>query len=88
MRYAEDLSQVAPEDMAQLIDRIARESGYDRLVVDVGQMGRGALPILSMCDVVYMPVRGGLYLNRQDRGIRGVPGGRQMMPGSGTESRN
>ena len=46
MRYAEDLSQVTPEDMAQLIDRIARESGYDRLVVDVGQMGRGALPIL------------------------------------------
>ena len=57
VRYAEDLNQVAPEDMAQLIDRIARESGYDRLVVDVGQMGRGALPILSMCDVVYMPVR-------------------------------
>lgn len=57
VRYAEDLSQVAPEDMAQLIDRIARESGYDRLVVDVGQMGRGSLPILSMCDVVYMPVR-------------------------------
>ena len=54
---AEDLSQVAPEDMAQLIDRIARESGYDRLVVDVGQMGRGALPVLSMCNVVYMPVR-------------------------------
>ena len=57
VRYAEDLSQVAPEDMAQLIDRIARESGYDRLVVDVGQMGRGALPVLSMCNVVYMPVR-------------------------------
>ena len=52
VRYAEDLSQVAPEDMAQLIDRIARESGYDRLVVDVGQMGRGSLPILSIERVI------------------------------------
>lgn len=57
VRYAEDLSQVSGEDMAQLIERIARESGYDRMVVDVGQMGRGALPVLSVCDVVYMPVR-------------------------------
>lgn len=57
VRYAEDLSQVPPEDMAMLIDRIARESGYDKLVVDVGQMGRGALPLLAICDVVYMPVR-------------------------------
>lgn len=57
VRYAEDLSQVSPEEMALLIDRIARESGYDKIVVDVGQMGRGVLPILSICDVVYMPVR-------------------------------
>lgn len=57
VRYAEDLSQVDPEDMAQLIDRIARESGYDRMIVDVGQMGRGALPVLSVCDVVYMPIK-------------------------------
>lgn len=57
VRYAEDLSQVSPEDMARLIDRIARESGYDKIVVDVGQMGKGALPLLSVCDVVYMPVK-------------------------------
>ena len=57
VRYGEDLSQVTPEEMAMLIDRIARESGYDKVVVDVGQMGRGALPVLSVCDVVYMPVR-------------------------------
>ena len=40
-----------------LIDRISRESGYDKVVVDVGQMGRGALPVLSVCDVAYMPIR-------------------------------
>lgn len=57
VRYAEDLSQIQPGDMALLIDRIARESGYDRVLVDVGQLGKGALPLLEICDVVYMPVK-------------------------------
>lgn len=57
VRYAEDLNQVTPEDMALLLDRVARESGYEKLLVDVGQMGKGALPILENCDVVYMPVK-------------------------------
>lgn len=57
VRYGEDLSQVDPEDMAHLIDRIAREGGYKKIVVDVGQMGRGALSLLSICDAVYMPVK-------------------------------
>lgn len=57
VRYAEDLYQVSPEEMAMLIDKIARESGYDKIVVDAGQMGRGALSILEVCDIVYMPVR-------------------------------
>ncbi|MGN0373357.1 MAG: hypothetical protein ACI4F3_11140 [Enterocloster sp.] len=56
VRYGEDLGQIEPEDMAMLIGRIARESGYDRLVVDIGHMGRGALPLLGICDVIYMPV--------------------------------
>ena len=43
--------------MACLLDRIARESGYEKLLVDVGQMGKGALPILENCDAVYMPVK-------------------------------
>lgn len=57
VRYAEDLSQVSPDEMGRLIERIARESGYDKIVVDVGQMGRGALSVLAFCDVIYMPVR-------------------------------
>lgn len=58
VRYGEDLNQVPPQDMAMLIDRIARESGYDKVIVDVGQMGRDVLPLLEVCDVIYMPVRG------------------------------
>lgn len=57
VRYGEDLSQVTPEEMALLIGRIARESGYDKVVVDVGQMGHGVLPLLEVCDTVYMPIR-------------------------------
>lgn len=57
VRYAEDLNQVSPEDMAMLIDRISRESGYSRIIVDVGQMGRGAPYVLAVCDAVYMPIK-------------------------------
>ena len=57
VRYAEDLSQVSPEDLAMLLERIALESGYEKILVDVGQMGKGALPILETCDIVYMPVK-------------------------------
>lgn len=57
VRYGEDLGQVTSEEMALLIGRIARESGYDKVVVDVGQMGHGVLPLLEVCDTVYMPIR-------------------------------
>lgn len=57
VRYGEDLSQVMPGDIAALIDRIAGESGYDKIIVDVGQMGREVLPILEACNVIYMPIR-------------------------------
>lgn len=58
VRYGEDLNQAQPRDIAMLTDRIARECGYQRVIVDVGQMGREAVPLLEICDVVYMPVRG------------------------------
>lgn len=57
VRYGEDLGQVTSEELALLIGRIAGESGYDKMVVDVGRMGHGVLPVLSVCDTVYMPIR-------------------------------
>ena len=39
-----------------LLRRIARESGYRRLVVDMGHMGRGSAALLDCCDGVYLPV--------------------------------
>ncbi len=56
-RYGEDLDLVPPEEMGGLIGRIAGESGYERLVVDLGRCGRGSMALLDACDVIYMPVR-------------------------------
>lgn len=56
VRYGEDLNQASPEETASLIRQIAGESGYDRLVVDLGHMGRGAGAFIEVCDVLYMPV--------------------------------
>lgn len=57
VRYGEDLSQISPEELAGLIQQIARESGYDTVLVDMGQMGRSARQLLAVCDGIYMPVK-------------------------------
>ena len=54
--YGEDLDQMEPEELAQVFGRIAGESGYGRIVVDLGHMGRGSAALLDGCDGVYMPV--------------------------------
>ena len=56
-RYGEDLELALPEELGELVGRIAREGGYERLVVDLGRCGRGSLALLEVCDVIYMPVR-------------------------------
>lgn len=57
VRYPEDLCQVTAEEMADLLVRIARESTYEVIIVDLGQFGRKAVPVLEVCDTVYMPVK-------------------------------
>ncbi len=56
-RYPEDLCQVSGEEMAGLLQSIAGEGIYEQIVVDLGQFGRKALPILLLCEGIYMPVR-------------------------------
>lgn len=57
VRYPEDLCQITAEEMADLLTRIARESAYDIVVVDLGQFGKKAAPVLEVCSTVYMPVK-------------------------------
>lgn len=57
VRYPEDLGQITGEDMAEFLSRMALESGYEIIVVDMGNSGRQAVSMLNLCDVVYMPVK-------------------------------
>lgn len=57
VRYPEDLGQITGEDLAEFMNRIAVESGYEIIVIDVGNPGRHGVFILELCDVIYMPVK-------------------------------
>ena len=55
--YAEDLAQMEGAEVAGLIEKIARECGYDVLIVDVGHFLRNVEAVLAVCDVVYAPIK-------------------------------
>lgn len=55
--YAEDLAEIQGEELAGLITKIALDGGYDRIIVDIGNLGRGMEPLLEMCQVIYTPIK-------------------------------
>lgn len=55
--FPEDLDLIGGDEMADLITRIALESPYEVLVVDLGQFGKKALEVLEICRTVYMPIK-------------------------------
>lgn len=57
VKYPEDLGQITGEELAEFLGRIAKESGYDVIVADMGNTGRQAIPVMELCEVVYMPVK-------------------------------
>lgn len=57
VRYPEDLGQITGEEMGDFLTRVAGESAYEILVVDMGNAGRQAIPMMGVCDAVYMPVK-------------------------------
>lgn len=57
VHYPEDLEQMTGEEAARLIGKLASDSGYDYVIVDVGRPARNLLPILEQCNVIYMPVK-------------------------------
>lgn len=56
-RYPEDLCQADGEELGRLVRQIAAESGYQALVLDLGQLGGRSVDLLEVCDAVYMPVK-------------------------------
>ncbi len=57
VRYPEDLEQMSGTEAADLLDRLAEETGYGFIVADIGRIGRNLLPVLESCDAIYMPVK-------------------------------
>lgn len=57
VRYPEDLSQITGEDVLELLRKIALETNYEIIILDMGTMGKHAVQIMEACDVVYMPVK-------------------------------
>ena len=53
----QDYAQLTAQEMADLMERILREGNYTTLVLDIGDYGRDALPLLEKCQVVYAPIR-------------------------------
>ena len=45
------------EEMADFLLKILEEGGYGTLVLDIGNYGRQVLPLLEICQAVYMPIR-------------------------------
>lgn len=55
--YAEDLAEIRGEELAELITQISQDGGYDRIIVDMGTLGRGMEPLLELCQVIYTPIK-------------------------------
>ena len=56
VRYYQDLLQMQPRSMAELLLRIADESGYEQILLDIGSYGSLAPETAELCDRIFMPV--------------------------------
>lgn len=57
VRYPEDLSQITGEGVIELLRCLEVESNYEVIILDMGHMGKHAVEIMDVCEVVYMPVK-------------------------------
>lgn len=57
VRCPEDLGQISGEEMTDLMKRIAAESNYETIIVDMGHMGKSAVNMMEICEIVYMPIK-------------------------------
>lgn len=57
IRFPDDYNQMTSEEMSDLLMQILKEGPYSTVVLDVGNYGRQILPLLEICQVIYMPVK-------------------------------
>ncbi|MDR1764667.1 MAG: hypothetical protein LBR77_00935 [Lachnospiraceae bacterium] len=53
----EDLAATDSRELSQMLRALTKEAAYEAAVIDIGHLGRVALPLLELCDEIYMPVR-------------------------------
>ncbi|MDO4490646.1 MAG: hypothetical protein Q4B85_06250 [Lachnospiraceae bacterium] len=53
----EDLQSVKEEEWLELLARLGGETGYEVLLLDLGEAVQGLTSLVAACDRVYMPVR-------------------------------
>ena len=61
IRYPEDYSQVAANEMADFLTQVLKVSDYTTIVLDIGNYDRQVLPVLDVCQVIYMPVKEDMF---------------------------
>lgn len=59
--YEEDIKSVDGQEWETFLKLMAEKSGYEGIVLDVGDAVRGIGRILSLCDEIFMPVKEDLF---------------------------
>lgn len=54
--YGEDLAQLDLQELEQLLKYLAQNGGYDTVIVDFAQFGKGVEQLFSLCSRLYIPV--------------------------------
>lgn len=55
--YAEDMADMEGGELGELVEKIAAEGIYEVILLDMGAFARGAEQLLSLCQVIYAPVK-------------------------------
>ncbi len=53
----EDLQSVKPEEWMDLFQKLREQTGYEVLLLDLGEAVQGLTELIAACDRIYMPVR-------------------------------
>ena len=61
IRYPDDYNQISAEEMAEFLRQMMTEGDYRTIVLDIGNYNRQVIPILDVCQVIYMPVKEDLF---------------------------
>lgn len=57
LKFPEDYWQITAKEMAGLFQAILETGDFKTIVLDMGNFGRQVLPLLEICQVVYMPMK-------------------------------